>query len=236
MGAILETALQRSPIVLIKAGKLQEAIERYRCMLSAVETKATQSLRLTLARQLAEVLLRGVSGTIYAPPTSLGRGSGNTGNTSKKLWQPKKYGNRNQFVPRNQQEETILLLLISEALAVRDAVLSQSPEFRIARSHALGNATAVYDLLTLQTVRWGQVPFLHDSLEKALKFAFGEQHVWRQYSLSLISMGRHAQALNALKESIKLAPADTVQLLMLARLCYESMGLIQDGLHYSQVC
>ena len=93
MGAILETALQRSPIVLIKAGKLQSAIERYRCMLSAVETKATQSLRLTLARQLAEVLLRGVSGTIYAPPTSLGRVSSNTGTSSKRLWQPKKYGN-----------------------------------------------------------------------------------------------------------------------------------------------
>lgn len=70
MGAILETALQRAPIVLIKAGKLLDAIQRYRSMLNAIETHSTQILRLTLARQLAEVLLRGVSGTIYTPPSN----------------------------------------------------------------------------------------------------------------------------------------------------------------------
>jgi tetratricopeptide repeat protein 7 len=231
MGAILETALQRSPIVLIKTGKLQAAMERYRAMLSAVETKATQSLRLTLARQLAEVLLRGVSGTIYTPPTSNSRI--NQSNQAKKLWMPRRYANRNQFLPKNQHEETLLLLLVSEALANRDAVLSQSPEFRLARTHALGNATAVYDLLTLATVRWSQIPFLHDTFERALKFAFNEQHVWRQYAISLISLNRHTQALNALKESSKLSPGDTVQLLLSARLCYEHLGLIHEGLQLS---
>jgi hypothetical protein len=37
-------------------------------MLSAVESSATQRLRLTLTRQLAEVLLRGVSGIVYSCP------------------------------------------------------------------------------------------------------------------------------------------------------------------------
>lgn len=230
MGAILETALQRSPIVLIKLGKLQAAIDRYRFMLSAVETKATQSLRLTLARQLAEVLLRGVSGTIYTPPSSNSRLNA-TG--AKKLWMPKRYTTRSQFIPRNQQEETLLLLLISEALANRDAVLSQSPEFRVIKMHALGQATAVYDLLTLATVRWGQVSFLHDSFEKALKFAFNEAHIWRQYSLSLVSLNRHIHALNAFKESLKLMPGDIQQLLISARICYEQLGLIRDGLEFS---
>jgi tetratricopeptide repeat protein 7 len=95
MSTILETALQRSPIVLIKAGKLQTAIERYRLMLSAVETKATQSFRLTLARQLAEVLLRGVSGTIYTSPSIRTSQS-----AQKKLWMPRKYAKKNQFFPR----------------------------------------------------------------------------------------------------------------------------------------
>lgn len=230
MGAILETALQRSPIVLIKMGNLQAAIERFRAMLTAVETKATQSLRLTLARQLAEVLLRGVSGTIYTPPTSNNRSSNNA---TKKLWMPRRYSTRNQFLPRNQHEETILLLLIAEALANRDAVLSQSPEFRVVRTHALGNATAVHDLLTLATVRWGQISFLHDTFERALKFSYNEPHVWRQYALSLVSLNRHAQALNVLKESSKLSPGDTVQLLVSAKLCYEHLGLVQEGLQLS---
>lgn len=230
MGAILETALQRSPIVLIKLDRLKDAVDRYRCMLSAVETKATQSLRLTLARQLAEVLLRGVSGTIYAPPTGSHR---MTSSGAKKLWMPRRYSTRNQFIPKNQHEETLLLLLIAEALANRDAVLSQSPEFRVARVHALGNATAIYDLLTLATVRWGQMSFLHDSFEKALKFTFNEVHVWRQYALSLVSLNRYSHALNAFKESSKLSPNDSIQLLMTAKVCYEQLGLVQEGLEFS---
>lgn len=66
------------------------------------------------------------------------------------------------FVPRNEYEETILLLLISEAMAVRDAVLSQSPEFKDARIHAFENATAVYDLLTVVVMRWSQVELLYE--------------------------------------------------------------------------
>lgn len=155
MGAILETALQRAPIVLIKSGNLLGAIDRYRLMLNAVESKATSSLRLTLARQLAEVLLRGISGIIYEPPKKQLSSKG--AQSSRRLWKPRHYNSKNQFVPKNLAEETILLLLIAETLAVRDAVLSQSPEFRIARSHTLGNAAAAYDLLTLATVRWGQV-------------------------------------------------------------------------------
>jgi hypothetical protein len=37
-------------------------------MLSAIESSATQSLHLTLTRQLAVVLLRGVSGIVYSCP------------------------------------------------------------------------------------------------------------------------------------------------------------------------
>lgn len=233
MGAILETALQRAPIVLIKAGKLREAIDRYRSMLRAVETKSTQSLRLTLARQLAEVLLRGVSGTIYHPPTGAGALQ-NSMAVSKKLWKPRKYSQRNQFLPSNQHEETIILLLISEALAVRDAVLSQSPEFRDQRLHAMGNATAVYDLLALATVRWGQTGLLLQSYEKALKFSFNEQHVWRQYSFCLASMDKHIHAVRALKEAALLAPSDPMFHQMAARIYYEHLGQIKEGLECAQ--
>ncbi|XP_017112408.1 tetratricopeptide repeat protein 7B isoform X2 [Drosophila elegans] len=235
MGAILETALQRAPIVLIKTEKLQEAVERYRIMLNAIETRATQSLRLTLARQLAEVLLRGVSGTVYTPPFT-GKSGGGTlrGGASKKLWKPRKYASRQQFNPRNQQEEVILLLLIAEALAVRDTVLSQSPEFRQARQHAMGNVTAVYDLLTLATVRWGLVQLLNESFEKALKFSFGEQHVWRQYGLSLMAAEKHSHALRVLQESMKLTPGDPLPCLLASRLCYESLETVKQGLDYAQ--
>lgn len=75
------------------------------------------------------------------------------------------------FVPRNEYEEMILLLLISEAMAVRDAVLSQSPEFKEARIRAFENATAVYDLLTVVVVRWNQVDLLYEVGMRLLKCA-----------------------------------------------------------------
>lgn len=53
-------------------------------------------------------------------------------------------------------------MLINEAMAVRDAVLSISPEFKEARDRAFKNATAVYDLLTVVVVRWSQVELLHE--------------------------------------------------------------------------
>lgn len=67
-----------------------------------------------------------------------------------------------QFVPRCDCEEVILVLLVAESMAVRHAVLSQSPEFKDIRQSAGQDATTVYDLLTIATVRWGQVALLQE--------------------------------------------------------------------------
>ena len=47
-------------------------------------------------------------------------------------------------------------------MAAREAVLSQSPEFKEARIHAYDNATAIYDLLTIALIRWGHADLLHE--------------------------------------------------------------------------
>lgn len=60
-------------------------------------------------------------------------------------------------MPANEFEEVLLVLLVGEAMAVRDAVLSQAPEFGAARDHALHNAVALVDLLALAATRWGQL-------------------------------------------------------------------------------
>lgn len=109
-------------------------------------------------------------------------------------WKPNKYTGLNLFCPRNEFEEIILLLLIrsvlcnvetclfldslkslgfycSEAMAARNAVLSQSSEFKEARVRALTNAIAVYDLLTVVLVRWRQFTLLQEvgNVESSLK-------------------------------------------------------------------
>ncbi|EZA53912.1 tetratricopeptide repeat protein 7B isoform X2 [Ooceraea biroi] len=242
IGPILETALQRAPILHIQTGNIQAAINRYREILSAVESTTTQSLRVTLTRQLAEVLLRGITGADYQPPEDQtettavvsSRRLNYCANLSDSPWKPKKYAGPNMFVPRNEFEETILLLLISEAMAVRDAVLSQSPEFKEARIHAFENATAVYDLLTVVVVRWSQVELLHESFERAMKFSHEEAHIWTQYALCLISMGRYMHAYRVLKVVARLSPQKVMPCLLAARLCYEQLNMISEGIEWSQ--
>ncbi|KPJ16062.1 hypothetical protein RR48_06017 [Papilio machaon] len=201
-GAVLETALQRAPLLHIRAGRLHCAIDRYREMLTAVEAASTQALRLTLARQLAEVLMRGVTGQVYKAPEKVvvlpAQGTltrRREDHVSEGPWKPKKYAAINQFVPCNEYEEVMLLVLVGEAMAARDAVLSQSAEFEAARAHALRNAIAVLDLLALAAVRWGQLALLLESLERAMKFSFGCAHIWRARALAAAAAARpHAAA------------------------------------------
>lgn len=47
-------------------------------------------------------------------------------------------------------------------MAARNAVLSQSPEFKEARIRAFSLATAIYDLLTFALVLWGQYNMLYE--------------------------------------------------------------------------
>lgn len=56
-------------------------------------------------------------------------------------------------------------------MAVREAVLSQSPEFKEARIRALSNATIIYDLLTIALVRWGQVSLLYEVTPESSYFS-----------------------------------------------------------------
>ncbi|XP_008208439.1 tetratricopeptide repeat protein 7B isoform X1 [Nasonia vitripennis] len=236
MGPILETAMQRAPLIHLQAGNIQAAIECYRGILTALETTATQSLRLSLTRQLGEILLRGMKGINYAAPELPATDAGNrkATNATESPWKPKRYTGINLFVPKNEYEEMILLLLISEAMAVRDAVLSQSPEFKEARVRAFENATAVYDLLTVVVVRWSQVELLHESFERAMKFSHGEVHVWTQYALCLISLGRYVHAYSVLQVVIKLAPQKVMPCLLAARLCYEHLNRVSEGIEWSQ--
>ncbi|XP_063614857.1 tetratricopeptide repeat protein 7B-like [Penaeus indicus] len=238
IGVILETALQRAPILHMKAGQLDKAISRYRSMLSAVESTATQHLRLTLARQLAEVLLRGCSEHAYKAPNQGMRKLDERSRSSSSLksgespWKPQKYTGTNLFVPKNINEEIILLLLISEAMAVREAVLSQSPEFKNARVHAYDNATAVYDLLCISLARRKQHQILVEVFERAMKFSYEASHVWQQFALALACGRKYARALLVLQEVHRLMPSEPHYCLMAAKICFQQLGKIEEGLEW----
>lgn len=225
IGAILEMALQKAPLLHIQSGQMAKAINQYRNVLSAVETSSTQSLRQTMSRQLAEVLLRGVSEGAYKKFLPEPENS----KTSGSPWKPKKYTGQSLFVPKDENEEVLLLLFISEAMAVRNAVLDRSPEFKDARIHSYLNVAAVYDLLTISLVRRGQSGVLCESFERAMKFAFEEYHIWSQFAMALMANGRYARAHLLLQECARLQTQNALPLLLSARVCFEHLGQYEIG-------
>ena len=62
----------------------------------------------TLARQLAEVLLRGVCSSTYTPMKI------QQDKSSAAMFKAKQYSSKDMFVPANEEEEALLLLLIAE--------------------------------------------------------------------------------------------------------------------------
>nr|XP_008529032.1 PREDICTED: tetratricopeptide repeat protein 7B [Equus przewalskii] len=76
LGFFLETGLQRAHVLYFKNGidmhedqqNLTRGVGRFREILRAVETRTTQNLRMTIARQLAEILLRGMCEQSYWNP------------------------------------------------------------------------------------------------------------------------------------------------------------------------
>lgn len=224
LGEVLEQALQAAPTALMQQNKPDKALERYRNSLCALESQGVHNIRLKFMTQLAELLLQGLVGEKYQPPLNVTKGS---------FWKPKNYSSINQFIPKCDSEEVILVLLVAESMAVRNAVLSQSPEFKEIRLSAYQDATMVYDLLTVATVRWGQISLLQESLERSMKFSFEEPHLWKQHALALLSIGNYEHALSVLKEVIRLEPNNASNCLLAARLCYEHLNLAEQGIKFS---
>ncbi|KAH0502428.1 Tetratricopeptide repeat protein 7B [Microtus ochrogaster] len=133
------------------------------------------------------------------------------------------------FCPQENTEEALLLLLISESMANRDAVLSRIPEHKSDRLISLQSASVVYDLLTIALGRRGQYEMLSECLERAMKFAFEEFHLWYQFALSLMAAGKSARAVKVLKECIRLKPDDATIPLLAAKLCVGSLHWLEEA-------
>jgi hypothetical protein len=90
----------------------------------------------------------------------------------------------------------MLVLMLSELMARKEAILSQAPEFFDMRSAKFKEAIIAYDLtaVALARVRGGGGPFsahrvLVEMLEHAMKFSFMDAHTWTQFALALATEG-----------------------------------------------
>ncbi|XP_060789837.1 tetratricopeptide repeat protein 7B isoform X1 [Neoarius graeffei] len=243
LGFFLETGLQRAHVIHFKNGNLTRGVGRFREILRAVETRTTQNLRMTIARQLAEILLRGMCEQSYwspleDPPAQSPLDEPQCTHTHTEYTLPRRariYSGENLFCPQENTEEALLLLLISESMANRDAVLSRIPEHSADRVLSLQSASVVYDLLTIALGRRGQYEMLSECLERAMKFAFEEFHLWYQLALSLMAAGKSARAVKVLKECMRLKPDDATIPLLAVKLCIGNLHWLDEGECFAQM-
>ncbi|XP_023780319.1 tetratricopeptide repeat protein 7A-like, partial [Cyanistes caeruleus] len=121
------------------------------------------------------------------------------------------------------------------AQANRDAVISRAPEQQDDRAVSLRDASAVYDLLSITLGRRGQYVMLSECLERAMKFAFDEFHLWYQLALSMVACGKSAYAVSVLKECAKLRPTDPTVPLLAAKVCIGSLHWLEEGEHFAKM-
>ncbi|CAH2328032.1 tetratricopeptide repeat 7B isoform X1 [Pelobates cultripes] len=243
----LETGLQRAHVIYFKNGNLTRGVGRFREILRAVETRTTQNLRMTIARQLAEILLRGMCEQSYWNPLEDPPNQSPLDDPLRQGLNTKCYALSRRprvymaekllriFCPQENTEEALLLLLISESMANRDAVLSRIPEHKNDRIISLQSASVVYDLLTIALGRRGQYEMLSECLERAMKFAFEEFHLWYQFALSLMAAGKSARAVKVLKECIRLKPEDATIPLLAAKLCMGSLHWMDEAERFAKM-
>lgn len=60
-----------------------------------------------------------------------------------------------------------------------------------------------------------------------MKFSHEEAHIWTQYALCLISMGRYMHAYRVLKVVARLSSQKVMPCLLAARLCYEQLNMVK---------
>ncbi|XP_059515899.1 tetratricopeptide repeat protein 7A isoform X3 [Myotis daubentonii] len=229
----LEAALQSAYVTNLKKGNIVKGMRELREVLRTVETKATQNFKVVAAKHLAGVLLHSLSEECYWSPLSqpLPEFMNKEENSfiMQALRKPHLYEGDNLYCPKDNIEEALLLLLISESMATRDVVLSRAPEQEEDRAVSLRNAAAIYDLLSITLGRRGQYVMLSECLERAMKFACGEFHLWYQVALSMVACGKSAYAVSLLRECVKLRPSDPTVPLMAAKVCIGSLHWLEEA-------
>ncbi|XP_031806299.1 tetratricopeptide repeat protein 7A isoform X6 [Sarcophilus harrisii] len=235
----LEAALQSAYVANLRKGNIVKGMSELREVLRIVETRATQNLKVTAAKQLAGILLHSLSEDCYWGPLShpLPEFMGKEQNSfiTQPLRKPDLYTGDNLYCPNDNIEEALLVLLISESMATREVVLSRSPEQKEDRVISLQDASTVYDLLSITLGRRGQYVMLSECLERAIKFACEEFHLWYQLALSMVACGKSAYAVSVLKECSKLRPSDPTVPLLAAKVCIGPLHWLEEAEQFAMM-
>ncbi|KAJ7524487.1 hypothetical protein O6H91_17G007500 [Diphasiastrum complanatum] len=195
----INKAVELLPELLKQAGLLQQAISAYRrALLSPWNLDSECSGR--IQKEFAVLLLYG---GVEAGAPSLG----------SQL--------EGAFVPKNNLEEAILLLLI----LLRSNILRKVPWDHTVMEH-----------LCFALSVCGQSTMLAQQFEETLPGVYARTERWYTLALCYSSAGEHQIALNFLRKALSQVgrPNDVPALLLAAKICANDVELASEGINYSQ--
>jgi len=127
-----------------------------------------------------------------------------------------------------------MLLLLAEVMASKHVPLNQNPEFDSHRANTMSCAASVFNLMTLTCARTGHYKVVTEMFERSLRFSPKERHVWSQFSLALACEGKFLRSLVVLHEVANQKPLDAAVCLLAARLCFEKLDLLTEGISWAE--
>ncbi|XP_046918207.1 tetratricopeptide repeat domain 7 [Dermatophagoides farinae] len=218
LGCILESALLKTHHVFIKNDHSQGAIDYCRRMLNVCETNSTLNIRQLLSKELAEILIKGMCRSVWKKPE----------HHLKQQSNPPIYFGNSLFLPQEFEEEVMLLLMLSEALASLNVLLERSPDFHESRVQSLNKVLLIQDLFTMFLVPL-QCYYV-DTYERAMKYSYEVKHVWYQFALTLMESKKSPlRSYLLFKEVIRMDPQDPIPCLFAAKLCLTELNRFEDA-------
>lgn len=224
LGYIIEQALQRSPLLRLKHGNVEQGINSLRRILIS---KECASIHQNVAHDLAIVLLRGGCEANYFPPTATG--SADSLLKSIKRIKGERLGNTSPtatftispvdkpYSPEDLPQEAFLLLLLAESILNTDPILDMSSEYDEAKKNLLQDSRSLYNLLAVTVTDSSLYEAYGDIVETSLKYSYDEFHVWYQYGLSLFSAGKLEKSAVVFAECYRIRPEDPMPSLLCAK-------------------
>ncbi|CAF4041937.1 unnamed protein product [Rotaria sordida] len=138
------------------------------------------------------------------------------------------------FIPRDVDEEILLLLLLGQTSTLNEAVLDWQPEHEGQRERSHQAAYNILALLSIFLSRKQAFHIIADSYEQALRFSFEHFQTWFNYGLSLISSGQSFRAYLILKQCLRMQPKNLQVYLQLAKIILEYIYDIDEAINYCQ--
>ncbi|CAF1094490.1 unnamed protein product [Rotaria sordida] len=209
--SLIELAYQRLPLLHASNNNIKTAIEIFRSYIQNVHIKSLETMRQTLIKQYAELLLKCVCKGNYIPITI----------SDEKNNKVNRRTSQSLFIPRDVDEEILLLLLLGQTSTLNEAVLDWQPEHEGQRERSHQAAYNILALLSIFLSRKQAFHIIADSYEQALRFSFEHFQTWFNYGLSLISSGQSFRAYLIFKECLRMQPKNLQVCLQLAKIILE---------------